>query len=502
LATYSKETITQVLTSTDIVDVVGRVLELKPSSGGRFLALCPFHNEKTPSFTVSRDRQSFHCFGCGKGGDAISFLQEYDGLSFTESLLRLAESAGVQLPEKSDYDAAGDKQRKSLLDINSFAARFYFNTLNDPLKGGKARKYLKERNLKPETLKRFGLGYAPETGALLSAAKTEGYKEYSLEAAGLVRRGDRGDYYDFFRDRLMVPIRDTSGRVVAFGGRDLGGKSPAKYVNTPENELYKKSRVLYGLSEARDAMRREKKAILVEGYFDLMRPFDVGIENVVATCGTALTNDQAKLVKRYVPEVVIVYDGDRAGIQAALRGVSILTAVGLTVKALTLPEGMDPDDFIVSEGKEAFRELLENAQDFVTFYAAMNADKLQSIEGKTDVARELFTIIASLDDELRRDEYLKRTARVLDLNEWSVRAEYDKRTHSTRRRTPINVREKTETGSQSFNKDDCDFLAAILTIKPLHEKAKQMLSDVQLPQNVFGEILARVFCGCVARNSS
>jgi DNA primase len=279
--------------------------------------------------------------------------------------------------------------------------------------------------LKPETIKRFGLGYAPDGwSSLLDAARTAGFKEPVAEASGLARRGDR-DAYDFFRNRLMIPIRDVSNNVVAFGGRDLGDGTP-KYINSPENALYKKSRVLYGLCEGRDAMRREKRAILVEGYFDLMRCFDAGIENVVATCGTALTPEQAGLIHRYVPEVVIVYDADAAGIRAALRGVGLLTDAGLTVRAMTLPDGKDPDDFIRAHGADAFRDLVDGALDFVTFYVRMSRDRLDTIEGRTTVAREIFTILASLNDELRRDEYLKRAARELNLHEWVCQGEFMK----------------------------------------------------------------------------
>lgn len=494
MATYNKEIINEVLRATDIVEVVGRALDLKPSSGGRFLALCPFHQEKTPSFTVSRDRQTYHCFGCGKGGDAISFLREFDGLTFTEALQRLAEDAGIRLPETTSEDKGADQHRARLLEVNKWAAQFFTDTLRDPLRGGKGLQYLNTRNLKEETITRFGLGYAADGWSnLTDAARLKGFDERLLEASGLARRGDRGSMYDFFRDRLMVPIRDTSGRVVAFGGRDLSGDSPAKYINTPENDLYKKKRVLYGLYEARDAMRREKQAILVEGYFDLLRPFDAGIENVVATCGTALTIDQARLLHRYVTEVVIVYDGDAAGIQAAIRGVSILTAAGLTVRALTLPAGQDPDEFIQSEGPEAFAGRIVSAPDFVTFYVEMSRDRLETIEGRTGVARELFTILTHLDDELRREEYLKRVAQALGLNEWSVRSEYQKTARQGARRAAREVPANGETAK--IVADDCDFLAAIVNVEPMREKVRLAVERLDLPKTPFVDVLSKIIEG-------
>lgn len=490
MATYNKEIINEVLRATEIVDVVSRAIELKPASGGRFVALCPFHHEKTPSFTVSRDRQTYHCFGCGKGGDAISFLCEFDGLSFVEALRRLADDAGIRLPAMSANESGQDKHRARLLEVNAFAATFFTATLRDPLKGGKGQRYLNTRKLSPATVERFGLGYAGEPwSAFTDAARLKGFDERLLEASGLVRRSDRGSCYDFFRDRLMVPIRDTSGRVVAFGGRDLSGDSPAKYINTPENDLYKKSRVLYGLYEARDTMRREKRAILVEGYFDLLRPFDVGIENVVATCGTALTIDQARLLRRYVPEVVIVYDGDTAGIQAAIRGVSILTAAGLTVRALSLPDGQDPDDFIQANGADAFAQRVASAPDFVTFYVEMSHGRLETIEGRTSVARELFAILTHLDDELRREEYLKRMAQALHIDEWKTRSEYQRTARQTIQRAQRTAIHDTEI--PKVNADDCDFLAAMLNDAALREKVRQALETLMLPQTPFLEALTR-----------
>ncbi len=491
LATYNKEIINEVLRATEIVDVVRRALELKPASGGRFVALCPFHHEKTPSFTVNRERQTYHCFGCGKGGDAISFLCEFDGLSFIEALRRLADDAGIRLPAMSASESGQEKQRARLLEVNAFAAKFYAGNLHDPAKGEKGQQYLDTRKLTPALVERFGLGYAGGAWSTFTdAARLHGFDERLLEASGLVRRSERGTCYDFFRDRLMVPIRDTSGRVLAFGGRDLSGESAAKYINTPENGLYKKSHVLYGVYEAREAMRQSKRAILVEGYFDLLRPFDEGLENVVATCGTALTIDQARLLRRYVSEVVLVYDGDAAGIQAAIRGVSILTAAGLTVRALSLPDGQDPDDFIQKSGISAFSQRVDSAPDFVTFYVEMSHSRLDTIEGRTSVARELFAILTHLDDELRREEYLKRMAQALHIDEWTTRNEYHKTVRQSQRRDRRSAIHETKI--PKINADDCDFLAALLNEAGLREKVQRALDNVTLPQTPFREVLTRV----------
>ena len=488
---YSREVVAEVLAANDIVDIVGAALELKPAGSGRLKALCPFHNEKTPSFTVNRHRQIFHCFGCGKGGDAIAFLVEHDGLSFVEALRKLADRAGVRLPALSERDNESEFLRTRLFEFGKFVSRHYREVLQDRMRGGIGRQYLKTRELKEATVQRFGLGYAQDGWTnLLDAARQAGLKDNVLEASGLFKRGERGGLYDFFRKRLMFPIKDLSGNVVAFGGRDLGD-SPAKYINSPETAVYKKSRVLYGLDEARDTLRRDRYAILVEGYFDLLRCFDAGIEQVVATCGTALTEQQAALIRRYVPEVVLVYDGDAAGIQAALKATGVLTAAGLTVRATALPDNQDPDDFIRAHGAEAFLERVNKAVDFVSFYAQMSEGRTKTIEGRTEVAQEIFGLLKGIDDEVRVDEYLKRTARELGLNDWACRTEFRKyRKRAPQRRTP--ARPETPS-SRPISRDDCHFVAALLDDAALRAHANTALRNVDLGEGPLAEVLRGLF---------
>jgi DNA primase len=493
LQTDSRDTKAEVLAATDIVDVISSYIEVKPAGSGRFKALCPFHHEKTPSFHVNRERQTYHCFGCGKGGDVFTFLMEYESLSFREALRRLADKAGIALPAFSPSDNRDEFNRQKLLELGTFAMRLYRDIYDDAMKGSKARAYVKQRTLRPETVKRFAMGYAPMGwDTLLGAAIPKGFREEILELSGLVRRGNRG-LYDFFHDRLMFPIRDVAGNVVAFGGRDLSGEAPGKYVNTPENPVYKKSRVLYGLHEARDALRREQRALLVEGYFDLIRCFDSGIENVVASCGTALTTEQAALIRRYVPEVVVVYDGDAAGIRAALRGVGILNATGLTVRALTLPSGQDPDDYVKANGPDAFRALVDGAQDFVAFYIDMNHERTGSIEGRSEVAGELFAILRDLNDEIRRDEYLKQMARALRVDEWTLRREFQKSTREQGSRIVVHREEPKEAAAVTISLDDYTFVAVLLNHEPLLQRAKTALEGVELGQGATAEVLRQLF---------
>jgi DNA primase len=494
LAKYSREIVTQVLAATDIVEIIGASLELKPSGTNRYVGLCPFHLEKTPSFHVSRDRQQFYCFGCEKGGDAIGFVREFEGLSFVEALRKLADRAHIQLPAMTEREDREEYLRARLIELGTFASRFFIETLKNPLKGGKARQYLKTRNLNDDTVQRFGIGFAPDLWSeFRDAAREKGFTERELDASGLVKRGERGTY-DVFRNRLMVPIRDVSGNICAFGGRDLSGESPAKYINSPETVLYKKSRLLYGLHEARDALRKEKYAILVEGYFDLMRCADSGVSNVVATCGTALTPEQAALIRRYVPEVVVVFDGDAAGVRAALRGIAILTAAGLTVRALVLPGGQDPDDYIQQHGVDAFRALVDGALDFVTFYVRMNGDRLATIEGRSDVAKEVFTIVHAINDVMRVEEYLKRLANELGVDAWNVRREYD---NQLRNRGPEPARrsEGEQESPKRLNPDDCAFIAVLLNSDPLQEQVRKELSGISLKPGPLTLVLKAILDG-------
>jgi len=493
LTRYGTDTISQVLAAIDIVDLIGQSLHLQPAGPGRLKALCPFHHEKTPSFVVNRARQTFHCFGCGEGGDALSFITKHEGLTFSEALRKLADRAGVPLPAQTQQGTQAEQLRQELLAFTTFATKHFSDNLHQPLRGAQAKQYLATRALKAETITRFGLGFAPESwDDLLAAARTQSFKQDTLNASGLFKTSEVGKTYDFFRNRLIIPIKDTSGNTVAFGGRDLSGESPAKYINSPETPIYKKSRVLYGLHDARETLRTAQYAIMVEGYFDLLRCFDNNIQNVVATCGTALTPDQATLIRRYVPEVVLVYDGDPAGIKAALKGTSVLTAAGLTVRALALPDGQDPDDYIRHHGAESFLTLVKDAPDFVTFYATMSQDRTRTIEGRTQVAHELFEILTDISDALRLDEYLKQAARALGLNPQACKSEFDKYRRAAANSTPA-ASSPTAPDHERFSYDDLVFVAALLENPALLEQARASLDGIQLPETRLAEVLQALF---------
>ncbi len=496
LHTYSKETVDHVLAANDIVDLVGGYVELKHAGGGRFKGLCPFHTEKTPSFHVHRERQSFYCFGCEKGGDAITFLRDHLGLNFAEALQKLAERAGIALPAP---DGGGNpSRRQQLLELNGFARTFFREALADARRGAAGREYLAGRGFRPETIEAFGLGFAgPDWSSLHDAARKEGFRPEVLEESGLVRRGSHGKPYDFLRNRIVFPIRDISGNPVAFGGRAIDDQ-PAKYVNSPESALYKKGRTLYGLYEARETIRAEQRLILVEGYFDLLRCVEAGAANVVATCGTALTPEQAALMRRYAPEVVVVYDGDSAGVRAALRSVALLAHAGLQVRALVLPGGQDPDDFVRAEGAEAFRVAVAGAPDFFRFYVRMNGPRMATIEGRTEVCREIFGLLAELDDPIRQEQYVDQLASEIGLQRWTLWSEFQKflqqRLHEADR-VRMAPAAPVPASRPAVSRDDVMFVAALLAEPALKARALAEVEPLTLPDGPLQDVLAALRSG-------
>jgi len=484
LLLYARHIVEQVLNSTDIVQLVSTYCELKPAGSDRYKALCPFHTEKTPSFIVSKSRQIYHCFGCGKGGDAISFLMEMQNVSFSEALETLADSAGIRLPRYNDSSkeySAGQDERKTVFQIVELAANFYRNQLVKSLTGKLAQEYLNRRNLSTEIQEKFKIGFAPPDGySLFRFLKSKGFSERLMLKTGLIRSGE-GRYYDFFRNRILFPIRNIEGKIISFGGRDITGEGP-KYINLAETEIYQKSRTLYGLWEGKEAIRSQKSAILVEGYIDLLRCFQSGIQNVVATCGTSLTFEQAKLIRRFVPGVVIVYDGDSAGLAAALRATGILLQVGLTVYAVTLPEGKDPDDFLQSHSVSEWEELIRNAPSFFTFYLQQNQHLLSTPQGKVSILSELFRLISMMGESSIKEEFLKEIATALRLSYWAVKSDYeqflkegyaaDDKVYSLK---PNNV-----------SIDDIDFLHSLLDNEQIKEEARKLFKEIPFPETPFG----------------
>ncbi len=488
---YPKHIIEQVLQSIDIVQVVSSYCELKESGTDRYRGLCPFHAEKTPSFFVSKSKQMFHCFGCGKGGDAITFLQEINGLTFTEALEMLAERAGIKLPKPTYGSGQGqttqEDSKKQLYALYSQAVNFYRNQLNNTLTGKIAQDYLKKRNISPQIQNEFGLGYAPADGeALYRFLKSQGFSDALIIRSGLVRQSYKENkYYDFFRNRIIFPIRSIDGKVVSFGGREITGKEEPKYINLPETELYKKSRILYGLWEGKETIRNKKYVVLVEGYMDLLRCFQCGIRNVVATCGTALTPDQANLIRRFSSEVIIVYDADPAGINAALRATGILLQAGLSTKGVVLPAGKDPDEFLQAHSVEEWNELIENAPSFFTFYIQQSKERMTDPRGKVNILTELFRLISMVNENSLKEEYLREIANELKISYWAIFSDYEQFLRNNYRVTT----EITPETKDELSREDACFIVALLNNTELCERTKDFFQNIPIPNDTVGKVI-------------
>ncbi|MFB3818410.1 MAG: DNA primase, partial [Candidatus Methylomirabilales bacterium] len=409
----SDEVIAEILRRTDIVELIGAAVPLK-AAGRTFKALCPFHSEKTPSFTVNPERQIFHCFGCGEGGDAISFLVKHDRLTFPEAVRLLAERAGVVLPARAGARGGGEGDgRLALLEVHRQALAHFRENLKGP-EGVKAREYLAGRGLTPELIERFELGYAlPRWDGLLRALARRGHSEAVLRAAGLVveRQSGRGSY-DRFRHRLMIPIWDASGKVIAFGGRALDD-AEVKYLNSPETALYRKGAHLYGLNLAARAIREKRHAIVVEGYFDAVSLHAAGFDQAVAALGTALTGEQARLLRRYTASALLVFDPDAPGIGAARRNVEQLINADLDWRLVLLPDRLDPDAFVRRHGAQAFQAALEAAQDLVAFFLDPRVSGLDLGDPlqQARAVEALVEVVGGVEDPIRREGYAQQIAK-------------------------------------------------------------------------------------------
>ena len=410
---YPDELIDQVSSSNNIVDIIGQHVKMK-KKGSRYVGLCPFHNEKTPSFTVSGEDQLYYCFGCGAGGNIFTFLMEYENMTFQEAVQYLAERAGITLPaDTGGQDRAKDNRKHQMLEANKAAATFYYYQLRRK-PGEKAMAYLKGRGLKDETIRNFGLGYAPvSSDTLYRYLKQQGFSDDILSGAGLIKVDNRG-VTDRFWNRVMFPIMDINNKVIGFGGRVMGDGLP-KYLNSPETELFDKSRNLYGLGAA----RRSKKDyfLLCEGYMDVISLHQAGFTNAVASLGTAFTPQHALVIKRYVQQVVLTFDSDQAGINAALRAIPILKRAGISSRVLTMKPHKDPDEFIKNLGPEAYEERIRAAKNSFLFEIGVLRDRydFRDPEQKTEFQSETAKRLLDFDDEMERDNYLEAVALEYDI---------------------------------------------------------------------------------------
>jgi len=422
------ELIDRIRESNDIVDVISERIPLK-RAGVNYKGRCPFHQEKTPSFNVNPQRQIYHCFGCGVGGNVITFLMEYEKLDFLDAIRELAQRAGIALPERGSGRSAEDDP---VFAANQMAVEFFQSSLKGS-SGGPAREYVKDRGLGSEVVTEFAIGYAPPGwDNLIKHARASGVKESVLVEAGLAVPREGGGQYDRFRDRLIFPLLAAAGKAVGFGGRAFGDAEP-KYLNSPETRVYRKSHYLYGLNQARQSIRMTREAILVEGYMDVLSLVQAGFRNAIASAGTALTHEQAKIIDRYADKVFVAYDGDDAGLSAATRAAEALVELGLKVRVVLLPDGNDPDSYVREHGPDALREALATAQDFIDFFVSTNAT--DTADGREQAARALIETVSHVADPIKADLMLEKVAEALSLRHGAVVRLYEaKRAELTSRR--------------------------------------------------------------------
>ena len=497
---YSDDVIEEVRTKNDIVDVVSQYVKLT-RKGSSYFGLCPFHNEKTPSFSVTPAKQMYYCFGCGAGGNVFNFVMEYENYTFGEAPSHLAQRAGVELP-KIEYsrEAKEKAERKALLlEINKKAAQYFYYQLRR--EGGKAAyQYLTGRGLSEETIKKFGLGYSDKySDDLYKYMKAKGYSDELLRESGLFNADERRGMYDKFWNRVIFPIMDINNRVIGFGGRVMGDGKP-KYLNSPETKIFDKSRNLYGLNVARTT--RKNYLILCEGYMDVISMHQAGFTNAVASLGTALTSGHASLLKRYTEEVLLLYDSDEAGIRAALRAIPILREAGVNAKVVSLKPYKDPDEFIKNMGAEAFEERLLNASDSFLFrvHTGEAEADMETPQGQNRFFEECARMLLELSDELERNLYIE--AIVKDYRRYGISSEdlrkrvntlAMKGTRAEQRVQPKSTGHDTKKRESAGDKAQKLMLTWLVTYPGIFEEAEKYLSPSDFVVPLYRQVAEMLF---------
>lgn len=488
---YSDDFVENVRSSNDIVDVISAYVKLQ-KKGASYFGLCPFHNEKTPSFSVSRDKQMYYCFGCGAGGNVFTFLMQYENYSFQEALTQLAERAGINMPEGDDTPFAREKEskRQLLFEINKEAARYYVALLYSE-RGKVGHEYFLRRGLDADTMKNFGLGYADKySDDLYKYLKQKGYKDDVLTESGLFIYDEKRGMSDKFWNRVMFPIMDINSKVIAFGGRVMGDGKP-KYLNSPETEIFDKSRNLYGLTTAKRA--RGKSIILCEGYMDVIALHQAGFTNAVASLGTSLTTGQITLLKRYAEKVYLVYDSDNAGVKAVMRALPMLRQAALDAKVVNLAPYKDPDELIRSDGVETFQKRLDTAENGFLFSLGITERDydMTSPEGKTRFIRRAASELLSFTDEIERSYYIEAVAERYRLSKNDLRSLVAKEAMKGMPSLPgISAETRSNTGRQNRKQEDGIIRAQKLLLTWLIEKPELFLtiSKYIYPENFTNEL--------------
>lgn len=428
MARYSDEIIDDVRQSNDIVDVISQYVRLK-RSGRNYFGLCPFHNEKSPSFSVSPEKQIFHCFGCGVGGNVFTFLTKIEGINFVEAVQLLAERANIQLPTlENNVDSAKEALKTKVYKVNEFTAKYYHENLYRP-ESKMAQEYIKKRKLSNETLKSFQIGFSGKFDELYKELKKQGFEDREILESGLVNKNERGQYIDRYRNRLMFPICDVRGRVIAFGGRVLDDSKP-KYINSPENVVYSKGRHLYGLNVAKK-YDIKKRLLIVEGYMDVVSLHQRDIHNVVASLGTALTQQQGYLLRNNTEQIILSYDSDEAGQTAKVRAMEILQNMGCDIRVLQMEGAKDPDEYVIKYGNARFQNLVDKAISVIEFKVKIlrQSLNLDSTNDKIKFLNEIAKLIAKIDNSMEREVYIEKIAKEYDVSKEAIYAEVNKLTY-------------------------------------------------------------------------
>lgn len=425
---YSEEIIEEVRQANDIVDIISQYVRLK-RSGRNFFGLCPFHNEKSPSFSVSPDKQIFHCFGCGVGGNVFTFLTKIEGINFIEAVQMLAERSNIQLPTlENNGDSAKELLKSKIYKLNEFTANYYHERLYKP-ESKIAQEYIKKRKLSNETLKSFKIGFSGKFNELYKELKKQGFEDKEMFESGLINRNERGEYIDRYRNRLMFPICDARGRVIAFGGRVLDDSKP-KYINSPENVVYSKGRNLFGLNVAKKG--DIKKILVVEGYMDVISLHQRGITNVVAPLGTALTQQQGWLLRKNSEQIILSFDSDEAGLTAKIRALDILQDMGCDIRILQMDGAKDPDEYIIKYGNARFNNLIEKALSVIEFKVKVLKQNLnlESTNDKIKFLNEIAKLISKVDNTMEKEVYIEKISKQYDISKEAIYAEVNKLTYS------------------------------------------------------------------------
>lgn len=486
MARYSEEILEDIRQSNDIVDVISQYVRLK-RSGRNFFGLCPFHNEKSPSFSVSPDKQIFHCFGCGVGGNIFTFISKIEGISFREAIEVLAERANIQLPKLEDnVDSFKEELKAKVYKVNKFTADFYHQNLYKP-SSKPAQEYIKKRKLNNETLKSFQIGYSGKFDELYRALKQEGFGEQEILESGLVNKNDNGKFIDRYRNRLMFPICDARGRVIAFGGRVLDDSKP-KYINSPENIVYSKGRHLFGLNVAKKG--DTKTLLIVEGYMDVISLHQRGVTNVVAALGTALTQQQGWLLRKNTEKVILGFDSDGAGQTAIVRSLEILQNMGCDMRVLQMEGAKDPDEYILKFGVVRFQNLMQNAISLFEF-KVKNLKQGLNLENSNDKIKflnEIAKLLAKIDNTMEKEVYMEKIAKTYDISKEAIYAQVNKLTYANSKGgqilekskpTPRLKRKEEKTVPENIKKRENTILS-ILINKP---ESYQLISSKIKPED-------------------